>query len=70
MFCSTAAPYGGDGVNDRLLTGADVAELLRVSEKTVKRLPIPKVTLGKRTIRYELADVQRYIEGRKLVVTA
>lgn len=57
-------------MNDRLLTGADVAELLRVSEKTVKRLPIPRVTLGKRTIRYELADVQRYIEGRKLVVTA
>ena len=54
-------------MTERLLCPVEVAKLLQVSVKTVKRLPIPRVTLGKRMIRYEPADVQRYIEGRKLV---
>lgn len=54
-------------VAERLLTAEDVAKMLQVSVKTVLRLPIRRVTLGKRMVRYEPADVQQYIEGRKLV---
>lgn len=53
-----------------LLTPKQVAKLLGVSVKTVLRLPIRRVPLGPRMVRYELADVQDYIDGRKLVVTA
>ena len=50
---------------ERLLTAAEVAEILRVSPKTVRRLPIKSVPVGrgKRPRRvYRRSDVQQYIE--------
>ncbi len=44
-----------------LLTYADVAEMLNVSEKTVSRLAIPgRVHLG-RSVRFVAAEVRRWI---------
>jgi phage terminase Nu1 subunit (DNA packaging protein) len=50
---------------EKLLTAAEVGEILRVSPKTVRRLPIKSVPVGrgKRPRRaYRPTDVQRYIE--------
>lgn len=50
---------------ERLLTTDEVAEILTVSPKTVRRLPIKSVPvgLGKRPRRaYRRQDVERYIE--------
>lgn len=50
---------------EKLLTAAEVGEILRVSPKTVRRLPIPSVPVGrgKRPRRaYRPTDVRRYIE--------
>lgn len=44
-----------------LLTYADVAKLLNISEKTVARLPIPgHVNLG-RSVRFVAAEVRRWV---------
>jgi excisionase family DNA binding protein len=53
---------------DRLLTLAQVAEYLAVSERTVKRLAgrrrLRCVRLG-RSVRFDLSDVRRWVEARK-----
>lgn len=49
----------------RLLTAQEVATLLRVSAKTVRRLPIRAVPVGTGTRprwRYRLEDVERWIQ--------
>lgn len=53
----------------RLLTAREVGEILRVSAKTVRRLPIPCVTVGtgRRPRRvYRPADVERWITERRV----
>jgi predicted DNA-binding transcriptional regulator AlpA len=50
----------------RLLTVPEVAAQLQVSAKQVRRLPIPQVRLGPRTIRYRPEDVAGWIVGRRL----
>ena len=50
---------------EKLLTAAEVGAILRVSPKTVRRLPIKSVPVGrgKRPRRvYRRSDVQQYIE--------
>ena len=49
--------------SDLLLTRKEVAELLKVSTKTVERLPIPYLKVG-RLPRYRREDVVKYVEGR------
>jgi excisionase family DNA binding protein len=49
----------------KLLTRAEVAALLKVHVKTVARLTIPSVLLGKRQRRYRLEDVERWIEEHR-----
>jgi excisionase family DNA binding protein len=49
---------------DQLLTTEQVAELLAVSERTVRRLRVPTVRLG-RLVRYKAADVARFVEARR-----
>lgn len=49
---------------ERMLTRAEVAALLKVHPKTVTRLPIPSVSLGKRLRRWRLDDVERWIRER------
>lgn len=52
----------GDGYDtEPLLKAADVARLLQLPEKSVYALPIPRVELGPRRIRWRLADVSEYI---------
>jgi excisionase family DNA binding protein len=46
---------------EQLLTQSEVAALLKVSTRTVRRLRIRRVKIGKCT-RYRSADVQRYID--------
>lgn len=46
-----------------VLTGAEVAKLLRVSQRTVERLPIPSVKLG-RARRYLREQVMDYLKAK------
>ena len=48
----------------RLLTLPEVAELLAVSERTVRRLGIPHFKVG-RQVRYDRGSVNRWLEARK-----
>jgi hypothetical protein len=47
---------------DALLTAAEVGKLLRVATKKVYELPIPKIVLSPRRIRYSERDVRAYVE--------
>lgn len=47
-----------------LLTAKDVAGLLSVSLKRVYELGIPAVHISARALRWRLADVQAWIQGR------
>lgn len=49
---------------DALLTVDQVAGWLRVSEKTVGRLPIRSLVIGKRLRRWRVRDVRGYLEGK------
>ncbi len=52
---------------ERLLSAEDVGQILGVSAKTVRRLPIPSVSVstGRHPMRrYRRADVERWIEER------
>jgi len=44
----------------RLITPDEAADHLRVSRRTLRRLPIVKVVLGHRTVRYRLPDLEAY----------
>ena len=52
------------GLMDQLLTVEQVAELLSVSQRTVRRLGIPTIRLG-RLVRYRATDVARFVEARR-----
>jgi excisionase family DNA binding protein len=51
----------------RLLNSDDVADMLGVDSRTVRRMALagrfPRVELGHRTIRFRLADVLEFIEA-------
>lgn len=49
---------------EQLLTRKQVAAYLSVSDRTVRRLRLPTVRIG-RLVRYRLADVVRWVEARK-----
>jgi excisionase family DNA binding protein len=49
---------------DRLLTSAEVCELLRVSSRHLRRLAVPCVRFG-RLVRYRRGDVFRWVEARR-----
>ena len=52
-------------MTDDVLTAKEVAAILRVSPKTVRRLPLPVVKLGPGTLRYLRSDVFAYLERIK-----
>lgn len=55
----------GDGYDsERLLTASDVAEILQVPSKSVYELPIPRIRIGLRRIRFRPADVREFIDRR------
>ena len=49
---------------DELLTRDQVAEWLKIPPKRVYELPVPKVRLGRRTIRWRKADIEEFISRR------
>jgi len=55
----------GDGYDaEPLLTAGDVGTLLKLPAKSVYELPIPRVRLGPRRLRWRPADVQAFIVQR------
>ncbi len=55
----------GDGYDaEPLWTAAEVAALLRVPSKSVYTMPIRKVRLGPRRIRWRPGDVRAFIDER------
>lgn len=50
---------------DRLLTPEEVASWLQVTPKQVLRLPMPRRKLGRRTVRYDRADVQGWLDAQR-----
>jgi hypothetical protein len=46
--------------NKRLLRATEAFELLAISSRTLRRLPLPVVKIG-RAIRYRLTDIERLI---------
>lgn len=60
-----SSPPVGDGYDaNPLLTAADVGIILQVPTKSVYELPIPKVRISKRRIRYRPEDIEEFIESR------
>ncbi len=58
-------PLVGDGYDvEPLLTAADVAEILKVPVKSVYEMPIRRVRIGTRRIRWRPADVREFIDRR------
>lgn len=47
---------------DVILTRMEASVLLRVSLKVLDGLPIPRLKLGHRTVRYRTRDIQDYVE--------
>jgi predicted DNA-binding transcriptional regulator AlpA len=47
--------------NDQLLSPTQVAELVGISSRTVLNLPIKRVRVGSRLIRFRWSDVCRYL---------
>lgn len=45
-----------------LLTALEVAALLGIRPKRVYELPIPRVRLGTKTIRWRMKDIQTYVD--------
>lgn len=49
---------------DSLLSPVAVAKMLGLSPRHVLRLPIRRLRIGYRTVRYRLRDVEAFLEGR------
>lgn len=58
-----AGPDEGGRDEDYLLTTREVAGWLKLSTRQVLRLPIRRLKLGYRTIRYREEDVRRYVSN-------
>lgn len=55
----------GDGYDpEPLLTAEEVGEILKVPTKSVYELPIKRVRISRRRIRWRPADVRDFIERR------
>lgn len=50
-----------------VLTRLEAAVFLRVSLRTMDRLPVPRVKLGHRTVRYLRADLEAYLAEHREV---
>lgn len=56
----------GDGHDpEPLLTARDLADTLRLPEKSVYDLPIPRVRISSNRVRWRPADVRAYIYSRR-----
>lgn len=48
-----------------MFTRRELARFLRVAPRTLDKLPIPKVTISARCVRYDPRDVQAYVDSQK-----
>ena len=70
----TAYPHHGEAVavpgQDRLLTRDEVAQRIRMSSRTVRRLAeagfLEEVRTGERAVRVTEQSVQKYLAGRRI----
>lgn len=51
-----------------LLTPAETAQFLKVSERTLRRLPVPRAKIGGQ-LRYDLADLEAWVQMQKRGMT-
>jgi predicted DNA-binding transcriptional regulator AlpA len=51
---------------DELLTRDEVAAWLKLPVRRIYELPIPKVKLGRRTVRWRRADVEDFLNRRTM----
>jgi len=59
----------GDGYDmEPLLTAKEVGKLLSVPAKSVYELPIPRIRLGVRRLRWRPHDVDEFITGRREIL--
>lgn len=56
--CKTDHPQAG------LLKAFQVAEMLSITERHVRNLPLPRVALGSRCVRYRRADVEALVQSK------
>jgi hypothetical protein len=49
---------------ETILTRAQLAAWLQVSEHTVREWPLPRLRLPGSTVRYSAGEVLRYLEGK------
>lgn len=49
---------------ETILTALEVAEWIGISEKTVLAMPLPRLRLGGKLVRYSAGQVLAYLEGR------
>jgi predicted DNA-binding transcriptional regulator AlpA len=50
----------------RLLTADEVARALGINRKRVYALPLPRIMLSEKCIRYRWADVAAWLESRRV----
>ena len=60
----TTADFG-ELPRDALLTADEVAEWLKVGRRQVQRLGIPWIDLGRKTPRYQVRDILKWLETRR-----
>ena len=58
---ATVEPFAGE----RLLTAAEVAAYLRIPAKKVYELPIPRVSLSQRRVRWLETDVLAFVQRHR-----
>lgn len=59
-------PSGDEVRSWEPLTAAEVAEILKVPKRQVRRLGIPVVQLGPRTLRWLREDVEAFVRRRRV----
>ena len=58
-------PHGAAFGGNRLLTATHVAEYLQIAPKKVYALPIPRVQLSQRRVRFLESDVLAYVQKHR-----
>ena len=58
------SPIGDGYDSEPLLTAVEVGKILSVPTKSVYELPIPRVRVGQRRIRWQPSDVREFIHRR------
>ena len=55
--------------SQRFKTAPEAADYLRVSERTLSKLEIPRIQIG-RSVRYDTSDLDSFAEGAKVAQEA